>query len=239
MTIWTYPMTRKKTIGVGLFLVALLTFILFTSLPVNGTSYDRLALIVVSSYGGTDEFELEKAVAFYDYLIDEGYDEDEIFFLTDEKVTGKDDNASVSDIDDAFDAFTSDSKQRTEVRIYVSDNSHAIEGQSYYRFKDGNISCNSIIQWVDSLKFEDLVYITLGNHSGLFGERLSGNGRVIMSSMRDYEKSSVDHFNITRSLEDEEADVNEDGDVSFKEAFYKEQERLEEYEFQNPEIWES
>lgn len=232
-----YPMTRNTTIGLGLFTIGLLVLTLFLSFSAKGASDDYKALIVVSSYNGTDEYEFEKAVAFYHYLRNNGYSNENIIFLTDEDFINKNGDASTYEIELAFKELASESKQKTEVCVYISDNSHATDGASYYEFDDGNISCRSIVDWIDDMKFDNLNYITLGNHSGLFGPLLSGEDRVIMSSMREYEETFTDYFNITRSLENPSADTNFDGEVSFTEAFYREKQLLDEYWEQNPEIW--
>ncbi|MBN1389343.1 MAG: hypothetical protein JXA22_01740 [Candidatus Thermoplasmatota archaeon] len=215
-------MTRLTPFIVGLLCASLLFIGILLSLPANGEGSNRGALIIVSDFNGTDEYELCKAVAFYEYLESIGYDSDEIIFLSSENVSCRDDVVTIENILEAFEWLIDGSKQKTRVNIYITDNSHMIQTESFYQFTDGQVACSQIIDWIDQIRYDSLNYITLGNHSGLFGPQLMGSDRVIMSSMREMEESPMDHFNITRSLEDMQADTNQDGVVSFVEAFYNE-----------------
>jgi len=229
-------MTRTASLLASALSVASLLLILLISNPANAEPHEYKALIVVSNYEGTDEYELEKAIVFHDYLIKKGYHEDDIVFLTSENVPCMDNNVTIDNIKKAFQWLINNSKQKTIVDVYISDNSHFINIQSYYQFSDGIINCSDIVTWIDQIHYDNLNYITLGNHSGWFGPQLVGPNRVVMSSMREFEESFIDRFNITRSLEDLTADTNKDGEVSFVEAFYKEEQLLIHYD-QHPVLW--
>jgi len=229
-------MTRTAPLLVGALSVASLLLILLISNPANADPHEYKALIVVSDYQGTDSYELVKAIAFYDYLIENGYHDDDIVFLTSEHITNMDDNVTIDNIHNAFQWLIDDSKQKTEVNVYISDNAHNSNSTSYYQFNNGTVNCTDIVTWIDQIHYDNLNYITLGNHSGWFGPQLVGPNRAVMSSMREFEETFVDRFNITRSLEDRNADTNCDGEVSFVEAFYNEERLLIRYD-QHPVLW--
>ena len=74
-------MTRKGYPLWGLSITGALALILILSNGVQAASTEYKALIVVSNYDGTDENELDKAVAFYEHLVDSGFAEEDIIFL--------------------------------------------------------------------------------------------------------------------------------------------------------------
>ncbi|MGA1866026.1 MAG: hypothetical protein ACMUFK_01000 [Thermoplasmatota archaeon] len=229
-------MTRTSTITIGLLSTTFLLIAFLFSIPADAESCEYKALIIVSDYMGTSQDELGKAIAFQEYLVSNGYGSDDITFLTSEEVPYKDDIVTIANIIDAFERLIDESRHKTHVNIYISDNAHTVQTESFYRFADGIVSCSEIIGWVDQMEYRSLNYITLGNHSGSFGPQLAGPDRVIMSSMRDDEEHLIDRFDITRSLEDPKADLDLDGMVSFVEAFLKEKEILIEYG-QDPQLW--
>ncbi|MGA1792526.1 MAG: hypothetical protein ACMUHM_01105 [Thermoplasmatota archaeon] len=229
-------MTRTVPLLAGALSVASLLLMILISNPVNADPQEYRALIIISDYEGTDDHELEKGVAFYDYLIENGYHDDDIIFLTSENVSCMDDNVTIENINEAFQWLIDEGKQKTTVNVYISDNTHHIASRSYYQFSNGTVNCSDIIRWIDQISYDTLNYITLGNHSGWFGPQLVGENRVVISSMREFEESFVDRFNITRSLEDPTADTDCDGKVSFVEAFYNEEQLLIRYD-QHPVLW--
>ncbi|MBN1539333.1 MAG: hypothetical protein JW939_04245 [Candidatus Thermoplasmatota archaeon] len=229
-------MTRSSALTIGLLCATFSLVALLFSFPANADSEEYKALIIVSDYMGTSQDELVKAVAFHEYLERNGYRSEDITFLTSEDVYCRDDMVGVANVIEAFQRLIDGSKQKTVVNIYISDNAHSVYSESFYRFADGKVSCQEIIGWIDQTDYRSLNYITLGNHSGTFGQQLAGTNRVIMSSMREDEEHMIDRFNITRSLSDPDADLNNDGMVSFVEAFLKEKEIVMEYG-QDPQLW--
>ncbi|MGA1820231.1 MAG: hypothetical protein ACMUHU_04395 [Thermoplasmatota archaeon] len=229
-------MTRIAPLLAGALSAASLLLIILILDPVSADPQDFKALIIVSDFEGTDQHELGKAIAFYDNLIENGYHDEDIIFLTSEDTSCTDDNVTIDIIKDAFQWLIDEGKQKTTVNVYISDNSHNVNSTSYYRFSDGIVNCSDIIRWIDQISYDNLNYITLGNHSGWFGPQLVGTNRVVISSMREFEESFVDRFNITRSLKNPNADTNCDGEVSFVEAFYSEEKLLIRYD-QHPVLW--
>jgi len=215
-------MTRIPCLSLGLLATLALVATVLLVGNVSATSDEYKALIVVSSFQGTSQNELNKAIAFYDHLMEKGYGDDDILFLCTQEMTIKDGDPTAHSVEEGFEWLIKNSQEHTEVNIYISDNSHASEMELYYQFYDGTVNCFDIVDWVNEISYSTLNYITLGNHSGLFGRQLVGPNRVVMSSMRDFEEADTDQFNITRGLLDPLADYNNDGKVSMVEAFWSE-----------------
>jgi hypothetical protein len=190
----------------------------------NGTSIEeKKAIIIVSSCYGENCCEIDKAMSFMDYLIDEGYDEEVIDLISAGDSDRIDSLDLLSNINSSFSGLISGSNEDTEVVIYISDNGHAENGIPSLRFRDGNITGRQFDSWFDQIICSELTFIIGGNRSGIIGPDVSDISRTVMSSMSETQVSSRDLFNITRSLEDPSADSNNDGVVSFLEAFRKEE----------------
>ncbi len=190
----------------------------------DGTSIEKKkAVIIVSSCYGENRYEIDKAMSFMDYLIDEGFDEDDIDLMS----AGDSDRIDSPDllchINSSFSGLISGSDEDTDVVIYISDNGHAENGIPSLRFRDGNITGIQFDSWFDEITCSEFTFIIGGNRSGIIGPDVSDISRTVMSSMGENQVSSQDLFNITRSLEDPSADLNNDGVVSFLEAFRNEE----------------
>ena len=221
----------------GLITVALLVLSFFGFSGTNATENNDKALIVVSSYDGTDQNEVNKAVDLYDYLIDVGLGSDDIIFLCANNLSIKDGNPSVSNVEEGFKWLVNNTDSDSDTIIYISDHAHGINSEIYYKFNDGNISISDVEDWVDHMEYSGLAYITTGDRSGLVGSELSGESRVIMSSMAYNETAGIDRFSIARGLENISADLNSDGWVTFIEAFFWEETHVEDCYVQDPQIW--
>lgn len=226
--------SKYITLGsAGLIIIALFLIFGIGGGDASFTSSDK-AIIVVSDLNGYDDDELGKALSFYDYLIEEGFTTSNIEFLVDDGVPGQDDEGSKSNVESALSSLANDTSIKNII-IYISDNGHAGVNTDYYQFEDGNLSKPYIEAWMDDMTYNELTYISMGNHSGLFGNSLLDDDRVIIASMDPTESVDPDNFNITRSLEDPLNDDNNDNWVSFEEAFYAERDLVGVY--QTPMIW--
>ncbi len=201
---------------------------------VDAQNSDDKALIIVSSYNGTNQFELDKAIDLYDYLIDRGLQKEDIQFLCTGTLAIRDGDPTTSNIVNGFEWLAEDATTNSDVFIYVSDHTHAISSDPFYRFSDGNIYSSDIEDWLDDISYSTLNYITLGDHSGLIGSDLTDTDRTVISSMGSAQSVSIDAFDIARGLADTEADTDNDGIVSFEEAFYSEENLIT---GQDPVIW--
>ena len=194
-----------------------------------------MALVIVSTYGlNQDEF--AKANSFHQYLLDDGYHGDDIIHLGQGSCDLSEDISNVSNVESGFDRLRSDPDPHKEIVIYISDHVPPLSGDQVFRFVDGNISMSLIDSWIDDISCVFSTVIVGGNYSGVVGPELSDPGRDVICSMGASQLFSPDLFNITRSLEDYSADTNQDGRVSYIEAYWKEVENLQEYD-QDPCIW--
>ncbi len=197
-------------------------FILLTQF-VNGegSGIDRKCLIIVSGHDGYSQYELGKASSFREHLL-EDISDDNIIYLTDPNDPDSDGPANVTNIENAFNWLEDESGSNTEVLVYIFDHIVIINSEETFLFNDGNISAFVIDSWLDEVTYSSMTIILNGERSGCGGSVLSGPFRDVMCSMRSYQTCDPDLFNITRSLEDLSADLDNDGVVSFVEAFRKE-----------------
>lgn len=230
-------MTRRPLSPLGLISVCLMVCSTLFLGSTEGGENDDKALIVVSNYGGTDQNELDKAVDLYDYLISIGLGSDDIMFLCAENLTMRDGDPSTSKVEDGLKWLAGNSTPSSDSIVYISDHSHVIRNNCSYRFQDGNLSISDVEDYIDETSFSSLAYITTGDCSGLIGSQLSGERRVVMSSMAYDEEATTDRFSIARGLENISADRNCDGWVTFVEAFYWEESYVEQHWDQDPQIW--
>jgi hypothetical protein len=187
---------------------------------------ERLALIIVSGRSGYSQPELEKASLFRAYLSDQDHEDEQVRYLTSPNEPGSDGEPTTENVASAFEWLRNRSGGHTEVTIYISDHAQIIEGGPMFQFNDGNISMDTIDGWLDQVEHCGMRIVINGPMSGLGGLGLSGHSRAIYCSMRSSQNCVPDLFNITRGLNDPAADMDEDGAVSFDEAFDMEKELL-------------
>lgn len=196
---------------------------------------EKHALIIVSTYGQTPSSEIDKAVSFYEYLIDEEYNHTNIHFYGPTNISYVDANSSVENVEAGFQCLIDNSSIDQYFVIYISD--HVTFSESIYNFEDGNISSDEVSDYLDNMTCDQLTFINNGNHSGIC-EDYRAQSRIIMSSMASDQSYSPDYFNITRSLEDIDADTNNNQVVSYQEAFNHEVYLIEQDGYdQDPKIW--
>ncbi len=157
-----------------------------------------------------------------EYLIDDGYEEEDIDLISAGDSEYIDSIDSLSNINASFSDLISESDEDTEVVVYISDNGHAENGYPSLWFMDGNISGIQFDSWFDEITCSEFTFIIGGNRSGIIGPDVADPSRTVMSSMRGDQVAFPDQFNITRSLKDLSADSDNDGVVSFVESFCKE-----------------
>jgi len=222
-----------STFALLIVLVSILT--LGTAGKKSGDVVTNRAIIIVSDGGGFDPHELSKAMAYYSYLRENGYDDDDIQLLTPEKGTFVDGEPTVQGVTHAFSELIEDDDPNKNVKIYISDHVGSHSEGTYFKFSDGVVYTSTIVGWMDSIICMDMKVMLLGNRSGLTGEEMYRPGRMVMSSMNEVETHGTDMFNITRGLRDPFADMNGDGIVDYNEAFLSEKNRVGWY--QSPMIW--
>ena len=187
---------------------------------------DMKSIIIVSGYSGYTTHELDKASSFRDHLLD-SCSEDDIVYLTDNGMSGSDGEATTSHVEDAFSWLINSCDSNTNVAIYIMDHAQMINNQPNFRFEDGTISASTIDNWLDQVTSSEMTVILNGEKSALCGPALDGSSRDVICSMRSDQSYCPDNFDITNSLDDPTADTNNDGIVSYVEAYENEKDLLE------------
>ncbi len=95
-------MKMRTIYGIIPLIGAILLSVMIAERTEGITTMPRCAIIIVSDLDGFDTYELEKADQFYQYLLDQDYTDEDIYFLTEDGRTGCDDDPTVSNIQVAF-----------------------------------------------------------------------------------------------------------------------------------------
>jgi len=198
---------------------------------------ERKAIIIVSNITFTDTNEMNKMTAFYNHLIEDGWSDSEIKVLCPGSSSLSEGIANCSNVENELDDLSSTNSTYEDVIIYISDHGILSENETYLQFTDGNISTDTMDSYFDNTSYDQMTIIMCGNQSGLVGEPFSDPYRDILCSMGEGDYFSPDNFNITRGLENEYADIDRDGVVSFVEAFYSEKALLSITTGQVPRMW--
>ena len=164
---------KRMIFVVSISLCLILVSTLFFSDSSNGEgSNDRYSIIIVSTLFES-RAEEEKALYFYDHLIDDGYDPEKVDFLAYDDTSNSNRISNVSNIEDSFDSLINNFDQNKEIVIYITDHEQGTRGNSYFEFVDENISSSTLDGWIDEISCSELTVILLGNRSGLSGDTLS------------------------------------------------------------------
>lgn len=215
-------MERYSCILISVLISAACIVILFANDSSGTPAQSKKAIIIVSSSNGENQNEMDKAICFLEYLLDDGYEEEDIDLISTGDSEYIDSIDSLSNINASFSGLISGSDEDTDVVIYISDNGHAENGIPSLRFRDGNITGIQFDSWFDQITCSEFTFIIGGNRSGIIGPDVADPSRTVMSSMGENQFAFPDLFNITRSLKDLTADSNNDGVVDFEEAFWNE-----------------
>ncbi|MDG6225731.1 MAG: hypothetical protein QCI82_09485 [Candidatus Thermoplasmatota archaeon] len=185
------------------------------------------AVIIVSSYD-PDNNEHEKAERYYSYLIDQGLDEDRVIFLSfNVSGIGVDGYSNISGIGSAFSEIEMLCTSCDRLSVYISDHvPPPMSNSSHFVFIDGNITFSDMDDVMGSIESSHTDIYVGGIHSGRSGNHLRGGDRTVICSMKGYQDIDPDQFALVRGLEDPTSDTNNDGKVSFVEAYWKEVENL-------------
>ena len=190
------------------------------------TTEDMKSLVIVSGFGGYSVHELDKAASFRSHLLD-SCSQDDMVYLTKAGMSGSDGVATISNVEDAFEWLITVSGPDTKVAVYIMDHEQMINNQPHFRFEDGSISASTIDGWLDQIPSSEITIILNGERSGLGGPSLAGSSRDVICSMKSSQTYCPDNFDISRSLGDPDADSDDDGTVSYIEAFNYEKARIQ------------
>jgi len=196
-----------------------LTSLLVLSITVTATPSEakRWALIVAPEHEGGTVY--EDALDMYNYLIDQGYNDDEIIFLTDGSTEHfVDGDATHEEIVVAFARLSANVALNDKVSLILGDNGAFGGGDSYLITSDKVlISETEIASMVDNIAAKNIAIVVSFDYSGGFIDALCGNGRLVLTS-HAIEATTTNNYNIVDGLTEEGADTNSDGKVSFEEA---------------------
>jgi len=218
---------RKRS---GLFIIGLLTIsvcIISLCQEANGQgSSEKKCLIIISGLDGYSDHEVGKSASFRNHLL-QNCSMNDICYLTDPSQSFSDGPANLSNIVNAIEWLKGCSGPNTEVTVYVFDHILMIDNEATLLFDDTNISLQIFDSWLDQVQCSKMTVILNGERSSLAGPDLSGPSRNVICSMGSGQTYDPDLFNITRSLEDPTADMNDDEIVDYIEAYWKEVENLQ------------
>ncbi|MGA1821925.1 MAG: hypothetical protein ACMUIG_05305 [Thermoplasmatota archaeon] len=198
---------------------------------------EGLALIVVSDYAGGCHSETQKGIDFYDHLIQKGYGHGDIVLLAPTGVPNRDNSPTKTNIVSALQDIADDTDDEKEVVIWISDHIGAETNSTFFRFTDGNLATSDMDDELDEIECGDMTVIIGGSYSGLAGPDLYETGRTIITSMDDDQDYTPDLFDIARGLRTPSADSNDNGIISFREAYASEVSQIS-WSGQYPMIWE-
>jgi len=216
-----------KAITLCLILAAIL-FVPIVPNEVGATEpFDRLGLIIVSDLE-PNEFEVEKGCALKQYLIENGADPDHVIFLAPEGTSGSNGEPTLNSIELGFEFLASQGDEGDIVTIYISDHlPPLVENETHFMFVDGNIALTTVDSWLDDINCDEMMVYVGGNRSGIASNFLGSEGREVICSMGSSYTTNCDEFDLVRGFEDPNADLDDDNDVSFYEAYLSESSRQE------------
>ncbi len=207
-------------------LVVVLLSIPFFNLASADNGNNMKSIIIVSGYSGYTTHELEKADSFRNHLL-ESSSSDDIYYLTSTTLIGLDGEATTSNVEDAFSWLIKNSDSDTKVAIYIMDHVQMINSQIEFNFNNDQIAASTINGWLDDVTCSEMIVILNGEKSALAGPSLDTTSRDVICSMRSDQTYCPDYFDISSSLEDPVADANNDGTITYIEAFENEKDLLE------------
>lgn len=216
----------RKVLLTSMSLALLLAFtISMVGTSQAGSSCDMKSLVIVSGYGGYTTHELDKASDMRDHLL-ESCSEDDIYYLTDTSMSGSDGEATKKNVEDAFSWLIENCDKDTRVAVYIMDHVQVINGVPQFRFNDGNIKASTMDGWLDDVDCCEMTVILNGERSALAGPSLDTSSRDVICSMGSSQTYCPDNFDIARSLDDPDADTDDDGVVTYIEAYHYEKNLL-------------
>jgi hypothetical protein len=187
---------------------------------------NKLALVIVSGHGGYTPTELSKAISFRKYLLNNGFNNQDIRYLTPVQCNESHAISTKANVMESIQWLQQNSTSDTDVIIYISDHEQTVNGIIHFFFEGGNISAEQIDLWLEEVNCSSMNIFLNGPRSGLAGTDLTGINRSVYCSMKGYQDYDPDRFNITRSLQDPAADKDHNGDITYLEAFEMEKIRL-------------
>jgi len=216
---WKYG---GKTLSVGL--VTLLVLVTFAGVAYNtaATDLDQGWAIIITP--GMKWSHHKEARDLHAYLIDRGWDDDHIIFLS--SITGWsfcDGAPTIENFEDAIEFVNESSTLDDVVFIAVLDHGVKTESGDYYlRFGkrlDEFMSGPEFGEELDGMvNYNTMVVDIAGSYSGAFIDEVRADDRIIVTDCDCNESYRKSEYTFHEALTDEDADSDGDGQVSVEEA---------------------
>lgn len=200
---------------VGLMLLSL-------GMPAGGAveldSRDHAYAVIFAVREGEDSAPIEEGWAMHNWLIAHGWLDSHITFLADH--ASADGQATKENLQNAIEYVASHASSESKVLVGVLDHITWINGRCYIQATNGLISGTELDDWLDGIaSYRSMVIELSSRYSGAFISDLSGTHRLIVTSHTYSESYTPNHFLLSESLSDPDADTSGDGYVSVQEAF--------------------
>lgn len=210
----------------------ILTTVIVTTVLFGGTVHaqplpERHALLIGGLGGGAEQTEkfggylLEARRAFVDAL---GFDARHVTVLAEPALAGRDfvDDVSTEDnIRAAFERLSGAVGESDQVYVVLFGHGNADEGASYLNIPRRDLSDSDYAALVDELGAGRIVFVNTASSSAPFVERISAEGRVVMTATRTASQRNETVFPryFVEALGSASADLDRDGDLSVGEVF--------------------
>ena len=208
-----------------LFMALAFSPLLAVTTPAGGTELTGpgFALIAAPIFGFNDH--LQEAEDLRDYLLDNGWTDEQIIFLTDSTESYVDGDATKENIEDALDDIALLSGPGDLVFVAILD--HAVEGEdghTYFRTGDiGDpvyIKDSELDDWLDDIEdFSTMIVEISSPYSGGFVQELKGQNRIIIADCGASQTYTSCEYSFAQALVEPLADEAQNGQISVEEAY--------------------
>lgn len=181
------------------------------------------ALIAAPIFGINDH--LDEAEDLRDYLLDNGWNDQQIYFLTDSTESYVDGDATKENIEDALDDIALLAGPDDIVFIAVLDHAYSDQdGHTYFRTGDlGDpvyIKDTEMGDWLDDITdFSTMVVEISSPYSGGFVEECKGDDRIVIADCSASQTYTSCEYTFAQALVEPLADDDQNGVITVEEAY--------------------
>ncbi|MBN1389960.1 MAG: hypothetical protein JXA22_04890, partial [Candidatus Thermoplasmatota archaeon] len=183
---------------------------------------EEFYLIIVSDLGPV-AYEVEKACDLKDHLVQNGFEPACIIYLAPYGTDGSDGEPTIEMMEEVFGILSTHEELFDLVTVYISDHFPPLTTNgTHFRFLDGNVTLSTFNNWLGGIHCDMLQIYVGGNHSGASSDVLRSEGRELICSMGADRTATEDEFSLVRGCSSPDADLDDDGFVSFHESYLSE-----------------
>ncbi len=216
--------TRTARYSDAMWLLILLTSVSAQSSISDG---DRFA-VIIGGVGGQERY-TEKYFAqtsqMYEWLVDSlGYKKSNIIYLFSEPAFDSlriNDVSTAKNVQTAFSRLSQDMKPEDQLYVFMVGHGTHDGDWSKFNLVGPDLKALDLAKLLSDLPTRKIILVNTASASGPFVQRLSGEGRVIITATKAgtqiYETNYADFF--LEALMSDQADFNKDKRVSMREAF--------------------